>query len=225
MAIRPPASESEHQASASAERSRHWDTIYGRQTPAGVSWYQSQPSVSLELIEVLGLPLDTAVLDVGGGASTLVDALVERAFSDVSVLDVSATALELARRRLGAAPIGTASSVHWLHEDLLVWQPARRYGLWHDRAVLHFLVEPEERDRYVKLLCEAVHPGGCVIIATFAPDGPESCSGLPVARYGADDLARVLDGFEVVATRREQHTTPVGVVQPFTWIVARSPAD
>jgi trans-aconitate methyltransferase len=181
--------------------------------------------VSLELIEVLGLPLDTAVLDVGGGASILVDALVERGFSDVSVLDVSATALELARRRLGAAPTGAASSVHWLHEDLLVWQPARRYDLWHDRAVFHFLVEPEQRDRYVNLLCEAVHPGGCVIIATFAPDGPESCSGLPVARYGADDLARVLDGFEVVATRGEQHRTPAGVVQPFTWIVARSPAD
>jgi SAM-dependent methyltransferase len=220
MATRPPASDAQHQASASGERSRHWDAVYGGRTPAGVSWYQPQPSVSLDLIEVLGLPLDTAVLDVGGGASTLVDVLVERGFSDVSVLDVSATALELARRRLGAA-----SSVHWLHEDLLVWQPARRYGLWHDRAVFHFLVEPEQSGRYLDLLREAVHPGGYVILATFAPDGPQSCSGLPVARYGADDLARVLDGFEVVATRGEQHTTPAGVVQPFTWMAARSAPD
>jgi SAM-dependent methyltransferase len=201
----------------SRDRSQHWDTVYGRMGTTGVSWYQPVPSVSLELVAELGIPPATAVVDVGGGASGLARSLVERGFSDVSVLDVSSTALDAARQGLGDRP-----GVHWLQHDLLTWEPQRRYGLWHDRAVFHFLVDPPERDRYLDVLSAALAPGGHVLIATFAPDGPQRCSGLPVARYGPEDLPRVLGGrLEVLTARREEHVTPGGTSQPFTWIAGR----
>jgi SAM-dependent methyltransferase len=201
----------------SSDRSRHWDAVYGRRGTTGVSWYQPVPSVSLELVAELGIPPATAVVDVGGGASGLARSLVERGFSDVSVLDVSSAALDAAREG-----IGQQRGVHWLQHDLLTWEPQGRYGLWHDRAVFHFLVDQQERDRYLDVLSGAVAPGGHVIIATFAPDGPQQCSGLPVARYGPDDLSRVLgDRVDVLATRREEHVTPGGTIQPFTWIAGR----
>jgi SAM-dependent methyltransferase len=196
------------------DRGRHWDDVYGAD-PTRVSWYQPAPVVSLELIDRLGLGPDTPVVDVGGGASTLVDELLARRFTDVTVLDVSAAALSAARRRLGPA----ARRVQWLHEDLLRWRPVRRYGLWHDRAVFHFLVDDEDRNRYRRLLAGALRPGGGVIMATFGPSGPDRCSGLPVRRYGPDDLAAAVGGdFDVVATRHEDHTTPGGVIQSFIWV-------
>jgi len=195
----------------------HWDTVYDRLTPEGVSWYEPAASVSLELVEELALPPDIPVLDVGGGASALVDGLVAGGYSDISVLDISAPALEAARSRL---PAGAA--VNWLHEDLLAWQPRRRYGLWHDRAVFHFLTDPAERRRYLGLMYQALRDGGHVIMATFSPDGPGSCSGLPVARYSAGDLTAALgSGFDVIRSGRHTHRTPSGKFQPFTWIVAR----
>ena len=195
----------------------HWDTVYDRLTPEGVSWYEPGAPVSLDLVEELALPPDTPVLDVGGGASALVDGLVAGGYSDISVLDISAPALEAARKRL---PPGAA--VDWLHEDLLAWQPRRRYGLWHDRAVFHFLTDPADRMRYLGLMYRALHDGGHVIMATFAPDGPDSCSGLPVARYSAGDLTAALgSGFIVTRSGRHDHRTPSGKFQPFTWIVAR----
>ena len=205
---------------ASQARSRHWDAVYGRLGPAGVSWYQPVPAMSLELVADLGIPPDTAVVDVGGGASDLAGSLLGRGFSDVSVLDVSPAALDVARGRIGPRP-----GVHWIEHDLLTWAPPRRYGLWHDRAVFHFLVDARDRDRYLRVLSAAVAPGGHVIVATFAADGPEQCSGLPVARYDPGALAELLAGMvEVVATRREEHVTPGGRIQPFTWVAGRTPS-
>jgi hypothetical protein len=134
----------------------------------------------------------------------------------VSVLDVSSTALELARYRLG-----DAAPVRWLREDILSWQPERRYGLWHDRAVFHFLTDTAERARYLDVMRQAIGDDGALIMATFAADGPDHCSGLPVSRYDATDLQRLLDGFKVAESSREEHVTPGGAVQPFTWIAAK----
>jgi SAM-dependent methyltransferase len=172
--------------------------------------------MSLELIEALRTPRDAAVVDIGGGASRLVDCLVDRGFGDLTVLDVSVSALEEVRSRLGDSP------VFLLHEDLLDWQPDRQYDLWHDRAVFHFLVTEADRQTYLEKLREALRPGGSLILGTFALDGPEVCSGLPVTRYSADDLSHMLGStFEPVQTRRELHTTPRGSVQPFTWLAGR----
>jgi trans-aconitate methyltransferase len=156
------------------------------------------------------------VIDVGAGASNLIDSLATLGFSDLSVLDISPAALDLSRRRLGANALVT-----WLAADLLEWVPTRRYDVWHDRAVLHFLVG-SEIERYRRTLRRALAPGGAAIIATFAPDGPERCSGLPVTRYSADELTAMLGaGFSLVEQRREHHITPSGGDQPFTWVAAR----
>jgi SAM-dependent methyltransferase len=199
-------------------RRDHWDATYRRAAPTELSWHQLEPTVSLELIDAVGVPRDAAVIDVGGGASALVDHLLTRGCVDLSVLDISAAALAISRGRLG-----DAEKVQLLHADIVSWQPVRRYDLWHDRAVFHFLVEAADQQRYLNVLRSAVRPGGYAIIATFAPDGPERCSGLPVARYGADDLGLLLDdAFEIVEVRGEQHITPTGIRQSFTWVAARA---
>jgi len=196
---------------------RHWDRVH-RSDPTEVSWYQPEPVTSLELMDTLGVDAETAVIDVGAGASTLVDELLRRQFRDVTVLDISGVALEVTRRRLGA----DADRVHWLQEDLRAWTPSRRYGLWHDRAVFHFLVDPPDQDRYRRLLAAALDPGGAVVIATFSPAGPTHCSGLPVARHSAEDVVEFLGPeFELVEARCEEHITPSGVRQPFVWVAAR----
>lgn len=199
------------------ERARHWDSAYADMEVLCVSWYQNTPTVSLELIEALAVGHDAAVIDVGGGASTLADNLVERGWVDVSVLDVSAAALAEGRRRLGdAAPISR------LHEDLLAWRPERRFVLWHDRARFHFLVASDDRDKYLQTLRSAIRDESFVVLATFASDGPEFCSGLPVDRYSVADLSQMLgSGFELLETRREEHITPRGLMQPFTWVAGR----
>ena len=197
-------------------KARHWDDAYSSRSFTGMSWFQAEPTLSLELTALLRVEATAPVIDIGGGSSPLVDRLVAGGFGDVTVLDVSEAALRDAQARIGEAP-----GVTWLHKDVLEWRPARRYGLWHDRAVFHFLTDHADRDRYLENLAEGILAGGAVIMATFAEDGPEYCSGLPVARYSADDLAGVLGrDFEIVATRRELHTTPSGGVQPFTWIAA-----
>jgi len=195
----------------------HWDEAYSTRGVDGVSWYQAAPAVSLELVEGLGVSPEAAVIDAGGGGSFLADELVGRGFTDVTVLDISAAALDATFGRFPAdAP------VRCVRADLLDWVPDRRYELWHDRAVFHFLVDEHDRDRYRATLNDALAPGGRVIVATFADDGPEMCSGLPVRRYAADDLMAALGGgFELVETRRELHVTPRGTSQPFTWVAAR----
>ncbi len=196
---------------------QYWDDVYRTRGADQVSWFQPQPTLSLQLIDRVGLGPGAGVVDIGGGASRLVDRLVERGFADLTVLDVSSVALDLARRRLGAdAP------VTWVNHDVLCWVPPRRYGLWHDRAVFHFLTEARDRSRYLDTLRRALEPRGIVIVATFAADGPEYCSGLPVVRYDAEQLAAALGaGFEPLATEREVHVTPAGAVQAFTWMAAR----
>jgi SAM-dependent methyltransferase len=197
------------------ERPQHWDRRYSGAGATGVSWYQPEPAMSLALIDRLGVPRSAPVIDVGAGTSLLVDRLLARGYTDLAVLDVSSTALEIARRR-----IGDAAPVRWLHEDIMTWQPERRYALWHDRAGFHFLTNAAERAKYLTTMRQALGNTGALIIATFASDGPERCSGLPVARYDAIDLERLLDGFTVVESSREEHVTPSGTVQPFTWIAA-----
>ena len=202
-------------------RADHWDAAYSTRGVDGVSWYQAVPAVSLELVDALDISRDAAVIDVGGGASFLVDELLARDFRDLTVLDLSASALDATRHRLPAdAP------VRCVHADLLEWEPDRRYDLWHDRAVLHFLVAASDRDRYVATLRRAVVPGGNVVVGTFAEDGPEVCSGLPVTRYSAADLSTALgDAFDLLETRRERHVTPRGAVQPFTWVAGSYKPD
>lgn len=199
------------------ERAEHWDAAYQARGATGVSWFQPSATVSIGLIERLGIPQSAAIIDIGGGASVLADTLLDRGFTDVSVLDVSEAALAEVCQRLGAH-----ASVSLVQEDLLAWSPERRYDLWHDRAVFHFLVDPSDQGIYLKTLHSALRPGGSVIMATFAPDGPRYCSGLPVSRYSSADLAEMLGPqFQVIEASRDHHVTPAGVEQPFTWVVAR----
>jgi trans-aconitate methyltransferase len=173
--------------------------------------------MSIELIHRMAVPSTAAVIDIGGGASLLADTLVADQFSDLSVLDVSGRALEIVRQRLGAD-----TSVELIHADVLRWFPRRRYDLWHDRAVFHFLVEETAREQYRKTLRRALHPGSTIVVGTFAPDGPDRCSGLPVSRYAPDELVEALGvDLEVLAEEREEHVTPWGATQPFTWLAAR----
>jgi hypothetical protein len=197
-------------------RRQHWDSRYADGEATGVSWYQPEAALSLALIDTLRVPKPAPIIDVGGGASLLVDGLLSQGYLDLSVLDVSSAALNIARQR-----VGDAAPVRWLCADIVTWQPERRYALWHDRAVFHFLTDAAERTRYLNVMREALDVGGALVMATFAADGPETCSGLPVARYDATDLEQLLNGFTVVASRRDEHITPSGAIQPFTWIAAR----
>ena len=181
----------------------HWDERYRAVGATAVSWYQEHPTASLDLLAAAGVAPSDAVLDVGGGTSTLVDHLLAAGHEDVTVLDVSSAALAASRTRLADPP-----GVTWIHHDLLTWEPPRRWDAWHDRAVLHFLVEDDDRARYAALVRRAVRPGGTVVIGTFAPDGPTHCSGLPVRRHSAADLVALLGDVEVVTQRREDHATP-----------------
>jgi SAM-dependent methyltransferase len=202
--------------STAVQRAIHWEHVYESNDPESVSWYQPEPVVSLDLVDVLDLSLKSRVIDIGGGASVLVDRLLAKRFTDLTVLDISDAVLQATRER-----VGNDARVAWIAADLLSWEPTRNYDLWHDRAVFHFLSRVEV-ERYREVLRQALAPSGSVIIGTFAPDGPEWCSGLPVTRYSADELGAVLGSeFEVVEHRREVHLTPAGTVQPFTWIAAR----
>lgn len=195
-------------------RQDHWDQAYAGKTPETVSWYQPRPAVSLELVAAAGIRPEDPVLDVGGGASTFVDCLLDAGFSAVTVLDLSAEALARARARLGAR----AGRAQWIHQDVTLFRPPTRFALWHDRAVFHFLVEAADRAAYVDSLRHSLVPGGTAIIATFAPDGPEKCSGLPVMRHDEDSLRRELGPeFELQEVRRETHLTPWRSEQPFLY--------
>jgi trans-aconitate methyltransferase len=196
---------------------RHWDEAYGTRGAGEVSWFEPRPRTALGLIEALGVSPDAAVLDVGAGTSFLADRLLERGFSDVTLLDLSTVALAQVRDRLAGS-----SALELVHADVLMWRPDRRYDLWHDRAALHFLVDEDERAAYSETLRAALAAGGAVILATFAPDAPDRCSGLPVRRYEAAELAAFLgEDFELVESRREEHVTPRGTVQPLTWVSGR----
>ncbi|HEX3612192.1 MAG TPA: class I SAM-dependent methyltransferase [Sporichthyaceae bacterium] len=193
-----------------------WDGIYAESSGLTNSWYRPEPAFALEVVAELGMPLDGAVVDVGGGAGNLVDGLLAAGHSDLTVVDLSATALDIARRRLGLV----GDRVAWVATDVLSWTPPRTYALWHDRAMLHFLVERADRARYLTVLRAATAPSSHVVLATFAPDGPTSCSGAPVHRYDGARLAELLGpDFGPGVVLREIHRTPAGHEQPFTWAV------
>jgi hypothetical protein len=196
----------------------HWDGIYSTGASTSRSWYEREPAQSLRLIAQSAADPSAAIIDLGAGTSMLVDRLLGTGFTDVTVLDISAHALDEIGRRLG--PL--ASRATFIRRDVLAWQPERRYDVWHDRAVFHFLSDPAQRSRYVDVAEGAVRAGGTLIVATFAEDGPTQCSGLPVARYSADELADAFAaGFEPVHHEREFHETPAGTVQPLTWSILR----
>jgi len=195
-----------------ADRTTHWQNVYATKGEAEVSWFQDSPTISLAMIRAANSDHDAAIIDVGGGASRLVDALLQDGYRDVAVLDLSANALDAARKRIGPA----ASMVDWIVADATTWRPAKTYDVWHDRAAFHFLTDPQDRTAYVERLRSAVAPGGQIIIATFAPDGPEKCSGLPVQRHDSASLAAELGpDFELVETRSEIHRTPWDSTQAF----------
>lgn len=192
----------------------HWDEVYDRQADEEVSWYQARPRLSLELLARTGAGLDAQIVDVGGGSSRLVDALLEEGHRRVTVLDLSRRALERARHRLGPR----AAGVEWITADVTAWAPAGRFDVWHDRAAFHFLVDPAQRLAYRRVMERALRPGGQAIIATFADDGPDRCSGLPVARWEPERLAGELGpALQLVEAAREDHVAPGGRLQRFQY--------
>ncbi len=193
-------------------RRAHWQNVYATKSEDAVSWFEESPAVSLELVRATGASATTSIIDIGGGASRLVDALVRDGFESVTVLDLSEKALELARARLGAA----SKKARWIVADVTTWQPQETYDVWHDRAAFHFLTQPSERAAYARCVASAVRSGGHVIIGTFALDGPERCSGLDVVRHDEASISKVLGrSFDLVEARRVDHKTPSGAIQHF----------
>jgi SAM-dependent methyltransferase len=200
------------EAIMSASPQAHWQNVYSQKGEQEVSWFQEDPNPSLELIMRSGATPASAIIDVGGGASRLADSLLARGFRHLTVLDLSDAALTKTRARIGPA----AAEVKWITADVTTWQPDAAYDVWHDRAAFHFLTAPEAQHAYVERLKLALKVGGHAIIATFALDGPEKCSGLPVARHSAETIAALLGGgFDLVDTRRHQHMTPWQSMQNF----------
>lgn len=200
----------------------HWEGVYRKKGPDEVSWYQPHLERSLAFLDRAGLLADAAILDVGGGASTLVDDLLQRGFTRVTVLDLSESAIEKAKQRLGAA----AERVTWIVGDVAeVELPEHAFDFWHDRAVFHFLTDEEARRRYVAQVRRALKPNGHIVVATFGPEGPEKCSGLPVMRYSAEGIHGQFGGeFRKVGSDREVHRTPWGTEQEFVYCYCRMPA-
>ncbi|MCA6107557.1 class I SAM-dependent methyltransferase [Bradyrhizobium cenepequi] len=202
----------------SQDRQDHWQNVYTSKAENEVSWFQESPAASIELIMQVGATRSSAIIDIGGGASRLVDDLIEKGFEDVTVLDVSEAALQVAKNRLG----DRAARVDWIVADVTTWEPPKTCDIWHDRAAFHFLTEENDRTAYVARLKQALKAGGHAIIATFALDGPERCSGLPVVRYDPESLGRILGpAFELIDRRQHRHTTPWGAKQSFQFSVFR----
>lgn len=198
----------------------HWEQVYSTKPTDGVSWFQEHAAQSLHLIRGTGVPLSASIIDVGGGASTLVDDLLMNGYTSLTVLDLSAAALCAAQKRLGSR----SSVVHWIEGDVLQTAfPIPGYDVWHDRAVFHFLTSPQDRHAYVEAVLRSVKPGGHVIVATFAEDGPTQCSGLPVMRYSASELhAEFGSPFTLLQHEKEEHHTPFGTVQQFVYCYCRT---
>jgi SAM-dependent methyltransferase len=201
----------------------HWERVYSAKPANAVSWFQEHAAQSLRLIRDTGVRLDAPIIDVGGGASTLVDDLLIEGYTDVTVLDLSAAALSAAKARLGS----TADRVHWMQANITnAPLPVHGYDVWHDRAVFHFLTDLGERQAYVEAVLRSVKPGGHVIVATFAEDGPTQCSGLPVMRYSAEQLhAQFGSPFTLLKHEKEAHHTPSGSVQRFVYCYCRKVAS
>lgn len=197
----------------------HWESVYSSKAPDAVSWYRPHLDVSLDLIEWCAPERSASIIDVGAGESTLVDDLIGRGYKDLTVLDVAGTAIEATRKRLGPA----ADRVRWILGDVTrITLPSQSFDVWHDRAVFHFLVDPEQRHAYVRSVLNAVKPGGHVIVSTFGPEGPTKCSGLDVMRYDAEALHREFGRrFRIEESSKELHRTPWGSAQEFVYCCCR----
>jgi len=201
----------------------HWEKVYSTKATTSVSWFQEHAETSLKIIRATGVQKDAAIIDVGGGASTLVDDLLLGGYENLSVLDLSAAALAAAKQRIGSR----SENVTWLEADVTkIDLPTHHFDVWHDRAVFHFLTAPEDRAAYVSTVLRAVKPGGHVIVATFAENGPTQCSGLPVMRYRADELHAEFGGaFTLLQHSKEVHHTPFGTDQQFVYCYCRKVAS
>ena len=204
-------------------RKEHWEGVYRSKAPAHVSWYQPDAAISSRLIGEVAPARETSIIDVGGGASVLTARLRGAGYTNLTVLDLSGSALAAARAALGS----DAGSIRWMEGDILTAElPRGGFGVWHDRAVFHFLTEAKDRERYRAQARRGVAPGGHMIVATFAEDGPARCSGLDVTRYSATSLrAEFAPGFAFVRAEREEHVTPSGVTQAFTYGLFRRTPD
>lgn len=192
----------------------HWQRVYQANAPTEVSWYEAVPQHSLDLIQATGVHHTAPIIDVGGGASRLVDHLLMAGYSDLTVLDIAPAALENAQSRLGDA----AAAVNWVVSDVNSFHPKRRYALWHDRAALHFLTSEQDQIQYLRVMTSALEPKGHVVLAAFGPEGPTHCSGLPVQRYSVDRLGALLGaGFQLRRSELHVHPTPAGRAQQFLW--------
>ncbi len=196
-------------------RSSFWEGVHDSKEVDGVSWWQSVPELSLGLVDETGVATSAPIIDVGAGWSTLVDHLVDRGYTDLTAIDLSATALATVRERIGEQGQHVVLDV----ADVLDFHPGRRFALWHDRAVFHFLTELDERDDYRASLDRCIQPSGYVVVATFGPDGPTTCSGLPIVRYTHDELVAEFPGYRLLSTSGEDHQTPWGATQQFTAVL------
>lgn len=194
-----------------AEEPNRWESVYQSKEEAETSWFEDRPQVSLDLIAATAATIDAAIIDVGAGASRLVDCLQEQGFRRITVLDLSGTALAKARARLP-----DDVPVEWVMANVLNWHPSGHFDVWHDRAAFHFLTDAADQEAYLRVMDRALLPGGHAIIGTFAPDGPEKCSGLPVARYDAPLLLKRLGpSYRLIQSLMHDHVTPWGSVQRF----------
>ncbi len=191
---------------------QHWENVFRQKTDDQKSWFQQYPSTSIKFIEELGLPKNASVIDVGGGDSNLVDALLEKGCSNITVLDISSIAIENVKKRLG----GKASKVTWIVSDITDYNPDRQFDLWHDRAAFHFLTDEQNINTYIKTCTKAVAPNGYLVLGTFSDKGPTQCSGLSITQYSKDSmLARFKAKFEMIRCIEEDHETPSKIIQRF----------
>lgn len=201
-----------------SDRQQHWDTTYASKPETGVSWFQSDPALSFRWIKEAAPDHSANIIDIGGGASRLADCLITDGYSNLTVLDISSVALSRTRERVGSA----GNKVNWITADVTAWTPAQTWDVWHDRAVFHFLTEGSAQDAYIAALRSGTKEGSALIMATFAPTGPEKCSGLPVQRYDAQSLAaRLGQNFYLYAEAAERHETPFGTTQDFIYAAFR----
>lgn len=217
-AAAPISHSGQSEGASMTDQNAHWDRVYTEKRAEEVSWRQDEPELSLKLIRRTGIAPDAPIIDVGGGASTLVDHLLWGGFRDLTVLDIAASALEQAKTRLG----DRANEVNWTVSDVTAWRPARKHRLWHDRAVLHFLTEPAQQAAYAETLRAALDGDGWAIIAGFAPGGPATCSGLEIVQHDGASLSKLLgDAFQLMETHGEIHLTPWGSEQAFRYHLFR----